>query len=82
MIRFVWSMFWRESRFSWKRQVFFVFCIAVGVGGLVAVKSFSYGIESKMRDEARNLMAADLILTSNRPFVAAERAALAALESE
>ena len=82
MIRFVWSMFWRESRFSWKRQVFFVFCIAVGVGGLVAVKSFSYGIESKMRDEARNLMAADLILTSNRPFVAAERAALAELESE
>lgn len=79
--RFPLWMVWRESRFSWRRQLFFAACIALGVGGLVAVKSFGLGIEARMQGEARTLLAADLVLASAREFTAEEREALAELEA-
>ena len=81
MNRLPWLMLWREARFSWKRQVFFAFCVAVGVGGLVAVKSFGLSVEARMRLEARALLAADLVLSSARPFTEAEWKALRDLET-
>ncbi|MCZ6729178.1 MAG: ABC transporter permease [SAR324 cluster bacterium] len=81
MSRFIWAMLWRETRASWKRQLLFVLSIAAGVGGLVAVKSFSYGMEEAIRVEARSLMASDLSLSSHRTFDSAEREALRRLES-
>ena len=80
-LAFAWAMFWREARFTWRRQLFFAFCVAVGVGGLVAVKSFGLSIEKRMRLEARALMAADLVMSSSRPLIEAEQQALHDLES-
>ena len=82
MSRFVWAMLWRETRASWTRLLLLVLSIAAGVGGLVAVKSFSYGLEEAIRVEARSLMASDLSLTSHRTFTSRERAALARLEQK
>jgi putative ABC transport system permease protein len=81
MNRLPWLMLLREARFSWKRQLFFAFCVAVGVGGLVAVKSFGLSVEARMRLEARALLAADLVLSSARPFTEAEWKALRGLEA-
>ena len=81
MSRFVWAMLWRETRASWKRLALLLLSIAAGVGGLVAVKSFSIGLEEAIRGEARTLMAADLTLHSHRPFTPEERAALEELQA-
>jgi putative ABC transport system permease protein len=82
MSAFVLPMLAREARASWKRLLLFVLCIAAGVGGLVAVKSFSHNLQHAVRGEARTLMAADLIVRSNRPPDAAELALLAELQAQ
>ncbi len=66
----------REVRTGWQRLLFFVLSIAVGVGALVGIASFSANLEGAIRREARTLMAADVQLTSNQPFDAETRAAL------
>jgi putative ABC transport system permease protein len=76
---FLLGMLRREFRASWKRLLLLVLCIAAGVGGLVAVKSFSVALTRTIQAEARTLLAADLSLRSNRPFGPGEEAALADL---
>lgn len=76
MIAFVATMVWRETRSAWRRLLFFVFCIAFGVGGLIAVKSFGDLMERAILLEARTLSAADLTVRNNRPFGDEEIAAL------
>ena len=66
----------REVRTGWQRLLFFVLSIAVGVGALVGIASFSANLEGAIRREARTLMAADVQLTSNQPFAEETRAAL------
>ena len=34
------SLVLAESRGAWKRMVFFILCIAIGVGAVMTVKSF------------------------------------------
>ncbi len=81
MTRFVLAMLWRECRASWRRLILFVLCIAAGVGGLVAVQSFSDTLDRAIRSEARTLLAADIALRGNRPFTETELAAVAALQA-
>src|SRR5262249_37702797 len=76
---FLFIMLGREFRASWKGLVLLVLCIAAGVGGLVAVKSFSTALTRSIQAEARTLLASDLTLRSNRPFGALEEGALADL---
>src|SRR5262245_28354437 len=80
--RFLFGMLVREFRASWKRLVLLVLCIAAGVGGLVAVHSFSVALTRSIQSEARTLLAADLTLRSNRPFGPDDEAALEALRGD
>jgi len=58
----------REMRASWQRLVFFFICIAVGVGAIVALRSVIQSVRTTFAGEARTLITADAIITSNRPF--------------
>ena len=49
-----------ESRGAWRRFIFFVVCIAVGVGAIMTVKSFSSLINIAIQGESKGLLAADL----------------------
>ncbi len=82
MMGFVGAMLLRETRASARRLALFVFCIAAGVGGLVAVKSFAHNLERAVRSEARTLMAADIVLRSRRPLGAEEQRALEGLQAQ
>ena len=82
MMGFVGAMLLRETRASARRLALFVFCIAAGVGGLVAVKSFAHNLERAIRSEARTLMAADIVLRSRRPLSAEEQRALEGLQAQ
>ncbi|HZT33612.1 MAG TPA: FtsX-like permease family protein [Bryobacteraceae bacterium] len=51
---------WRDARASSAKFLFVVLAVAVGVGALVGVRSFSRAFRSVLLREARTLMAADL----------------------
>ena len=67
-MRFVALMAAREMRASWKRLLFFFICIAVGVGAIVALRSVIQSVRYTFAGEARSLIAADAIITSNQPL--------------
>ena len=54
------SLAFAESRGAWRRFIFFIVCIAVGVGALMTVKSFSSLINTAIQGESKSLLAADL----------------------
>ncbi len=60
----------RESRGSWKRFAFFVACLAVGVAAVVSVAGLSAALTEGVRREARQLLAADLSISSFQPLPA------------
>ena len=58
----------RESRGSRGRLTFFIACLAVGVSAVVAVAGLSASLNDGIRREARQLLAADLVIRGNRPI--------------
>ena len=70
----------RESRRSRARFAFFVACLAIGVGAVVAVAGLSAGLERGIRLEARQLLAADLVVSGRAPTPRAATDLLAAQE--
>ncbi len=67
-MRFVLRMAGRELRASWRRLVFFFACIAVGVGTIVALRSVVQSAHEALGQEARSLMAADVLVHSSRAW--------------
>ena len=58
----------RETRSGWKRLVFFFVCIAIGVGAIVSLRSVIQSVRQVLSSEARTLIAADILLSSDRPW--------------
>jgi putative ABC transport system permease protein len=67
-MRFVLSMAVRETRASWKRLLFFFLCIAVGVAAIVTLRSVIQSVRSVIGQEARALIAADVLISTNRDW--------------
>ena len=65
-MRFVLVMAVREMRASWQRLLFFFLCIAIGVGAIVALRSVIQSVRQTFAGEARSLITADAIITSNQ----------------
>ncbi|MEO7794263.1 MAG: FtsX-like permease family protein [Thermoanaerobaculia bacterium] len=57
----------REARGASGRATFFVLCLAVGVGAVVAVAGFSASLRATLAREARQLLAADLRVRGLKP---------------
>jgi putative ABC transport system permease protein len=69
----------RETRGARGRLVFFTACLAVGVAGVVAVAGLSASLDRGIRGEAKQLLAADLAVSSRKPLPPQLDAMLAAL---
>ena len=67
-MRFVFMTALRETRSAWKRLVFFFVCIAIGVGAIVALRSVIQSVRHVLSSEARSLMAADIFISTDRPW--------------
>jgi putative ABC transport system permease protein len=65
---FVLRMALREIRASWRRLLFFFICIAIGVGSIVALRSLIQSVRVALAGEARTLLGADVVLSTNRPW--------------
>src|SRR5215211_301229 len=73
---FVLRMAARETRSSWRRLLFFFICIAVGVAAIVALRSVIQSVRGVFGTEARSLIAADVLIATNRDWTAAARATI------
>jgi putative ABC transport system permease protein len=69
----------RESRGSRGRLIFFIACLAVGVAAVVAVAGLSASLDDGIRREARQLLAADLVVRGSQPLPPEALRAIAAI---
>ncbi len=67
-LRFVLAMAWREGRASRRRGLLLIAAVAIGVAALVAINSFTDNLDRSVREEARALLGADLVVSSYQPF--------------
>ncbi len=67
-MRFVVAMTVREMRASWRRLLFFFVCLSIGVGAIVAIRSVIQSVRQVFAGEARALISADAVISSNQPF--------------
>ena len=65
---FVFRMAVREMRAAWQRLLFFFICIAVGVAAIVALRSVIRSVRDVLGGEARSLIAADVLIATNRDW--------------
>ena len=73
---FIFRMAARETRASWRRLLFFFICIAVGVAAIVALRSVIQSVRSVFGTEARSLIAADVLISTNRDWTPEARATI------
>jgi putative ABC transport system permease protein len=76
---FVLAMAWREGRAARRRTLFLTAAIAVGVAALVAINSFTDNLRASVREQARALLGADLVLSSGAPLSPKSESVLAEL---
>ncbi|MBX3348709.1 MAG: FtsX-like permease family protein [Nitrospira sp.] len=68
MTPFTFNMAWRETRSAWRHFVYFLVCIAIGVGALTGVSLFGAEVEKTVNQEARGLLGGDLEIRLSRPI--------------
>src|SRR5437016_14527772 len=73
---FVLRMAVRETRASWRRLLFFFVCIAVGVAAIVALRSVIQSVREVISGEARTLIAADVLISTNRDWTPEARSTI------
>jgi putative ABC transport system permease protein len=62
------QMAWRDSRRSRSRLALFMSSIVLGIAALVGINSFGDNLARSIREQARELLGADLVLSSSQPF--------------
>ena len=68
MTSFVFNMAWRETSAAWRHFLYFLVCIAIGVGALTGVSLFGTQVERAVTKEARGLLGGDLEIRLSRPM--------------
>ena len=64
-LRQVFALVLAESRGAWRRMLFFILCIAIGVGAVMTVKSFSNLMGQAIQGQAKGLLSADLAIAGS-----------------
>ena len=65
---FVVRMVLRELRASWRRLLFFFVCVAIGVAAIVGLRSVVQSVRNGLVREARAIVSADVLVSTNRPW--------------
>ncbi|GAB3309928.1 ABC transporter permease [Hymenobacter tenuis] len=78
----LWRMAWRDSRRSRSRLVLFISTIVLGIAALVGINGFGDNLSRSIDEQARELVGADLVVSSTQPLGAKLQARLDALSPE
>jgi putative ABC transport system permease protein len=73
---------WKELRVEPRFALLFLFNLALGLSGLVSMEAFRDSLQVSLKENAQNLLSADMAVTSRRPLTESERQAVAALSKE
>jgi putative ABC transport system permease protein len=73
-------MAWRETRSAYKRFVFLILAISLGVGALTGLKGFSQALNRSISRSARDLVAADIAVRFSTPATEKELQVLESLK--
>ena len=76
MISFTLNMAWRETRAAWRHFLYFLVCIAIGVGSIVTLRSLVQNLKASVNRDARSLLTADAQAVTNNPWNDAAKAGL------
>lgn len=79
--RFVLRMAWREGRAARRRLALLTGAVAAGVAALVAINSFTVNLTESVAGQARELLGADLSISSRRAFPERTAALIDSLET-
>jgi putative ABC transport system permease protein len=79
---FILRMAYRELRASWRRLIFFFCCVAIGVGGIVALRSLVQNVRAALAAEARGLTAGDVYVRTDQPWSEEARGRIEARAAE
>jgi putative ABC transport system permease protein len=63
---------WKELRAEPRFALLFLFNLALGLSGLVSMEAFRDSLQGSLKENARNLLAADMAVVSRRPLSEAE----------
>jgi putative ABC transport system permease protein len=78
---FIFNLTWREIRSSWRRLLFFFVCVGIGVGSIVALRSVIGNLNRAVAAEARNLLTADVEISTTAAWTDAELKAIRQVEA-
>jgi len=70
-VGWLWRMAWRDSRRSRSRLLLFLSAIVLGIAALVGINGFGDNLARSIDEQARELVGADLVLSSSQPFPSA-----------
>jgi putative ABC transport system permease protein len=62
-----------EFRGAWRRFIFFIICIAIGVGAVMTIKSLANILSNAVNRESKSLLAADIALQGSWEQTAKDR---------
>lgn len=77
-----WKIAWRDLHASWAKFAFVLVAVALGVGSLTGMRSFSAVFQRTLLEQARTIMAADLSARAFHPYTADQLAKLDSLRAE
>lgn len=80
--RTAWKIAWRDLHASWGKFAFVIVAVALGVGSLTGIRSFSLVFRQTLLGQARTILAADLSARDVHPFTDAQLAALDRLRTQ
>src|SRR4051812_8818953 len=81
-MQFIFNLFTREIRSSWRRLLFFFLCIAIGVGSVVALRSLIQNLSKSVAGDARALMTADFEISTTNTFTPEETSRIESVISQ
>ncbi|HRE67927.1 MAG TPA: FtsX-like permease family protein [Cyclobacteriaceae bacterium] len=64
----VWRMAWRDGKHNFGRLFLFVASLITGIAAVVAISSLNYAMQDELDRNAKELLGADLVVNSGRPF--------------
>ena len=81
-LRWILAMAWRESRAAPRRLVLMIGAVALGVGALVAINGFADNLRVSVQAQARELLGADLDISSRDSITPAGASLIKLLQGE
>lgn len=78
----VWRMAWRDARHNFRRLFLFAASLITGIAGVVSIASLNFSLQGELDRNARELLGADLVISTSKTIDSAAYAVLDSVKTE